>query len=184
TQTGNGQGAGQTTVYGSTGSENEYVVDGLNLTGVSHGQNVKSINMDFIQEEQVLTGGLPAEYGRMTGGAINAVTKSGSNEFHGDAYGYDSGGSLNSDPDKTVAQYPTSATTIGTIDRQYDYGADLGGYIMKDRLWFFGAYDRVSEKDLSTRINVPLVVPGFSVAVGQSLPSTLTRDLYAGKLSL
>ena len=173
-----------TTVYGSTGAENQYIIDGLNTTGVERGLQGKRLNADFIQEVEVMTGGLPAEYGRLTGGAINAITKSGSNEFHGDGYGYDSGGSLNSDPNKEVRQFPTSATTVGTIDRQYDYGADLGGYILKDRLWFFGAYDRVSEKDLSTRINTDLVVPGFSVPVGTSLPSTLTRDLYAGKLSL
>lgn len=173
-----------TTVYGSTGAENSYVIDGLNTTGIATGVQGKRLNQEFVQEVEVLTGGLPAEYGRLTGGAINAITKSGSNEFHGDVYGYDSGGSFNSDPDKEVAQFPTSATTVGTIDRQFDYGADLGGYILKDRLWFFGAYDRVSEKDISTRINTPLVVPGYTVPVGGTLPTDVKRDLYAGKLSL
>ena len=140
-----------------------------------------------MQEVEVLTGGLPAEYGRMTGGTINAITKSGSNEFHGDVFGYDSGGSFNSDPNKEVANFPTSSTTVGTIDKQFDYGVDVGGYLMKDRLWFFGAYDRVSETDLSTRINTPLVVggcPSCTIPVGGSQSSKLTRDLYAGKLSL
>lgn len=173
-----------TTVYGSTGAENQYIIDGLNTTGVERGLQGKRLNQEFIQEVEVMTGGLQAEYGRMTGGAINAITKSGSNEFHGDVYGYNSGGDLNSDLDKTVRQFPTTATTVGSVDSQYDYGADLGGFILKDRLWFFGAYDRVSETDLSTRINTPLVVPGFTVNVGQSLDSDLTRDLYAGKLSL
>ena len=182
TQSGNGQGAGQVTVYGSSGSENEYIVDGLNMTGVSHGLNVKSINMDFIAEENILTGGLPAEYGRLTGGAIVAVTKSGSNEFHGDVFGYDSTGGL-----RAKATFgndvPTSFTTITNISSQYDFGANLGGYIMKDRLWFFGAYDRVKQTDLSTRINTPLNVSGFSLPVGGTIPTKTTRDLYAGKLS-
>ncbi|MDP9361465.1 MAG: TonB-dependent receptor [Acidobacteriota bacterium] len=182
TQSGNGQGAGQVTVYGSSGSENEYVVDGLNLTGVSHGQNVKSINMDFIQEEQVLTGGLPAEYGRLTGGAIIAVTKSGSNEFHGDAFGYDAGGGLLANP-KYQTKEPSTSTTIPDISQQYDFGANLGGYIMKDRLWFFGAYDRVKETDQSIRINTALDVPGFFVPLGGKVPTDVTRNLYAGKLS-
>lgn len=173
-----------TTVYGSSGLENSYVIDGLNTTGIALGGQVKLVNSDFISEVEALTGGLPAEYGRMTGGAINAVTKSGSNEFHGDVFGYDSGGSLNSD-NTTAANLPTSSTTIGSIDKQYDAGADLGGYIMKDRLWFFGAYDRVSETDISTRINSDLINPGFpTITVGSGLPSKLTRDLYAGKLSL
>jgi len=173
-----------TTVYGSTGAENQYIIDGLNTTGVQAGLQGKRLNQEFIQEVEVMTGGLPAEYGRMTGGAINAITKSGSNEFHGDVYGYDSGGSLNSDPDKQVRQFPTSATTVGSIDSQYDYGVDLGGFILKDRLWFFGAYDRVNETDLSQRINTPLVVPGFTLPVGGTQATDLTRDLYAGKLSL
>lgn len=171
------------TVYGSSGAENEYIVDGLNLTGVSAGTNVKNVNMDFIQEEQVLTGGLPAEYGRLTGGAIIAVTKSGSNEFHGDAFGYKAGGSLLSRP-SYQSQLPTTSTTIGDISQQYDFGANAGGYILKDRLWFFGGYDRTKETDQSVRINTPLSVPGFSVPVGGKIPSDLTRDLYDAKLSL
>lgn len=172
-----------TTVYGSTGAENNYIIDGLNTTGVEKGLQGKRLNLDFVQEVEVLTGGLPAEYGRMTGGTINAITKSGSNEFHGDVFGYDSGGSLNAKT-ATASKLPTTATTIGSVDKQYDLGANLGGYLMKDRLWFFGSYDRTSETDLSTRINTSLVVPGFTLLPGQSQSSKLTRDLYAGKLSL
>jgi len=176
-----------TTVYGSTGAENNYIIDGLNTTGVERGLQGKRLNLDFVQEVEVMTGGLPAEYGRMTGGTINAITKSGSNEFHGDIFGYDSGGSLNSDVN-IAKKSPATSTTIGSIDKQYDFGGNLGGYLMKDRLWFFGSYDRTSETDQSTRINTPLII-GSPVVVyqlnpGQSLPNKITRDLYAGKLSL
>jgi hypothetical protein len=170
------------TVYGSSGAENEYIIDGLNTTGIATGVNVKAVNMEFIQEENVLTGGLPAEYGRLTGGAIVAVTKSGSNEFKGDVFGYKAGGSLLSNP-KYAPQLPVTATTIGDISQQYDFGANLGGYVLKDRLWFFGAYDRVKETDESIRINTPLNVPGFSLPVGGRIPTDLTRDLYSGKLT-
>jgi hypothetical protein len=183
TQAGNGQGNGQVTVYGSSGSENEYIIDGLNTTGVSHGLNVKNVNYDFIQETEVMTGGLPAEYGRMTGGAINAITKSGSNEFRGDVFGYKAGGSLYSNP-KYQPSVPATSTTIGDISQQYDFGANLGGFILKDRLWFFGAYDRVKETDESIRIHTALSVPGFSLPVGGSIPTDITRDLFAAKLSL
>jgi hypothetical protein len=172
------------TVYGSSGAENEYVIDGLNATGVNTGSNVKSVNVEFISETQTLTTGLPAEYGRMTGGVINAITKSGSNEFHGDGFGYTSGGSLLANP-KYQADLPTTATTIGDTSQNYDFGANLGGYIMKDRLWFFGAYDRVKQTNQSIRINTPLVTPdGFTVPVGGKIPTDISRDLYAGKLSL
>ncbi|MEK6374348.1 MAG: TonB-dependent receptor [Acidobacteriota bacterium] len=173
-----------TTVYGSTGAENNYIIDGLNTTEVERGRQGKRVNIDFIQEVEVMTGGQPAEYGRMTGGIINAITKSGSNEFHGDIFGYNSGGSLNAD-NETAAKRPATSTTIGEVDKSYDYGVNLGGYIMKDRLWFFGAYDRTQDTNLSIRINTPLNFPGvFSLPVGGSIASEVTRDLYAGKLSL
>ena len=86
-----------TTVYGSTGAENSYVIEGLNTTGAERGEEGKILNFDFIQEVEIKTGGLPAEYGRMTGGLINAITKSGGNEFAGDIFGFFEGGGLYSD---------------------------------------------------------------------------------------
>ncbi len=171
------------TVYGSSGAENEYVVDGLNITGIAAGTNQKTINMEFIAEESTLTGGLPAEYGRMTGGAIIAVTKSGSNEFHGDAFGYKAGGSLLSNP-TFQSQLSTSATTIGDISKQDDFGGNLGGYLLKDRLWFFGGIDSVKQTNESIRINKPLVVPGFSLPVGGKIPTSISRNLFDAKFSL
>ena len=178
--TGDAQGS---VVYGSSGAENTYIVDGLNTTGIAFGTNVKQINMEFIQEENVLTGGLPAEYGRLTGGAIIAITKSGSNEFHGDVFGYNAGGSLAANP-SVASQEPTTATTLNKTQKQYDFGANLGGFFLKDRLWFFGAYDRVKQTDDSIRINTPINVPGFSLAVGGKIPTDINRDLYSGKLTL
>jgi len=181
-----GAAAGSVTVYGSSGGENEYIIDGLNTTSIGVGLQGKRLNPDFVQEVEVMTGGLPAEYGRLTGGAINAVTKSGSNEFHGDIFGYDEGGSLFS-KNATATKLPTTSTTIVDVNRRYDYGGDVGGFFIKDRLWFYGAYDRVSEKDQSTRINTPLIVlgcPTCTVPVGGTASSSLTRNLYAGKLSL
>ena len=172
-----------TTVYGGTGAENQYIIDGLNTTEIQNGREGKRLNVEFIQETEVMTGGLPAEYGRMTGGIINAVTKSGSNEFHGDLFGYTAGGGLQSNP-TYQSDLPATATAVGDISQQYDFGANLGGYILKDRLWFFGAYDRVKETDQSIRIGTPLSVPGFSLPVGASIPLDLTRNLYAGKMSL
>lgn len=177
-----GAAAGNITVYGSSGAENEFIVDGLNLTGIATGVNTKNVNMDFIAEENILTGGLPAEYGRLTGGAIVAVTKSGSNEFHGDAFGYKAGGNFQSRP-SYASHLPTTSTTIGDTSQQYDFGADLGGYILRDRLWFFGAFDRTKQTNQSVRINTPLNVPGFSVPVGGRVPTDVKRNLYSGKLT-
>src|SRR6185295_701823 len=82
------------TVYGSSGAENQYIIDGLNTTAVRDGTNGKQLNIEFVQEVEVKTGGMPAEYGRLTGGAINAITKSGGNQFTGDVFGIDAPKSL------------------------------------------------------------------------------------------
>ena len=110
------------------------------------GAQGKTLNFDFVEEIEVKTGGLPAEYGRMTGGALNVLTKSGGNKFKGDVFGFYEGGSLQSD-DSTATQRPATTTTVTDIDKQFDFGGDLGGYLLKDKLWFFGAYDRTSRTD-------------------------------------
>ena len=75
-------------IYGSTSSENLFLIDGVNTTNVIKGFQGKDINTEFIQEVEVKTGGYQAEYGRNTGGVINVITKSGGNEFHGGVFGY------------------------------------------------------------------------------------------------
>lgn len=169
-----------TTFYGSTGAENAYIIDGLNTTGVELGTEAKTLNFDFIQEVEVLTGGLPAEYGRITGGVINAITKSGGNEFSGGLFGFHNSGGDND----TATDWPLTRTSIDETDEESDYGFDLGGYIMKDRLWFFGAYNRINESEVDTFIR-DLDIPGFRVIqAGEEIPTDITSDVFAGKLTL
>src|SRR5262249_35831416 len=78
--------------YGSTSAENSYIIEGLNTTGVETGTEGKTLNSDCIQHVQVQTGGLNAEYGRLTGGNLNVITKSGGNTFHSDVFGFGEGG--------------------------------------------------------------------------------------------
>ena len=171
------------TVYGSSGLENEYIIDGLNTTAVRDGGQGKSVNMDFIQEVEVKTGGLPAEYGRTTGGAINAVTKSGSNQFSGGIFGFDSPKSLRAN-NTTFGDRPVATSSITENNKNlFDYGVDLGGYFVKDRLWFFGAYDRQDRQDLSTRVNTPINLPNYQLPVGGALTTKTKSNLYAGKLT-
>ena len=75
-------------VNGSTGLENSFVIDGVVTSGVEYGAQGKELNYEFIQELEVKTGGYQAEFGRSTGGIINVITKSGGNEFHGEAFVY------------------------------------------------------------------------------------------------
>src|SRR5436305_5722357 len=112
-------------VYGSSGAENSYYIDGVNTTNVEYGFQGKELNFEFIEAVDVKTGGYEAEYGHSTGGIVNVITKSGGNAFHGDAFGYYDKDSLQSNDDRVVS---TGGTVQGfTRD---DYGADLGGYIL------------------------------------------------------
>ncbi len=80
-------------IGGASGLENNYIVDGVNITNTGYGSvgsysNVygslgSGVNFDFVKEVQVKQGGFEAEYGQSTGGVVNIITKSGSNEFHG-----------------------------------------------------------------------------------------------------
>jgi hypothetical protein len=172
--------AAGTAFYGSSGAENQYIIEGLNTTGVEVGTRAKNLNFDFVQEVEIKTGGLPAEYGRMTGGVINVLTKSGGNTFHGSAFGFFEGKGLQSD-NTTGPLRPQTTTTVGKIDQKWDFGGELGGYLVKDKLWFFGAYNRTGETDNTTVIR-PLTAPG-SPALGAVIPVDITSNRFAGKLT-
>jgi hypothetical protein len=168
------------TFYGSSGAENQYIIDGLNTTGVELGGEAKNLNFDFVQEVEIKTGGLPAEYGRITGGVINVLTKSGGNQFRGSAFGFFEGKGLQSD-NATAAKRPQTTTTVGDIDQKWDFGGELGGYLIKDTLWFFGAYNRTGQTDNTTVIR-PLTAPG-APALGNVVPVDITSNRFAGKLT-
>src|SRR5713101_6025927 len=142
--TGDRQGRGLAlSIYGSTSAENMYVIDGVNTNQVERGVQGKIINNEFIQEVEVKTGGFQAEYGRATGGIINVITKSGGNEFHGDAFVNYSPKSLRANQihRTNTAEGGDNFNTLFDNVREADYGADLGGFFVKDHLWFFAAYN-------------------------------------------
>ncbi len=165
------------TIYGSTGAENQYIIEGLNTTGAELGTTGKELNFDFIQEIEIKTGGLPAEYGRLTGGLISAITKSGGNDFSGDVFAFYSDYST----DSTGPDRPASTTRVINPDNSLeDVGLDLGGYIIKDKLWFFAAYSQKDQPQVHTVTQD--LGPGAPVA-GDIINEERTSDLYAGKLT-
>ena len=158
-------------VYGSSGLENSFILDGADTSGIEYGSQGKELNFEFIQEVDVKTGGYQAEFGRSTGGIINVITKSGGNEFHGDVFGYYDADALqaeNRHPDENLY-----GTTQGFS--KYDFGFDLGGYLWKDRIWFFGAYDRVKNVITSELSSGP--------NAGELVDSPSVRNLASGKLT-
>ena len=122
------------TFYGSTGAENNFIIDGVNTTSPAFGTSGKDLNFDFVKEVEIKAGGYEAEFGRATGGIVNVITKSGGNEFHGDGFGYVRSAKLESE-----AKSNRFGKRVGQLE--YDLGGDIGGYAVKDRVWFFGAFN-------------------------------------------
>jgi outer membrane receptor protein involved in Fe transport len=121
---------------GSSSLENQYYVDGVNITGPTFGTVGTPVINEFIEEIEVVTGGYNAEYGRATGGVVNVVTKTGSNEFKGSIFGTVQPGFLTAAAQST----PINSGSIDAVaNNAYvaDVGFEVGGPIIKDRLWFF-----------------------------------------------
>ncbi len=141
---------------GTTSPENLYLVDGLSVSNPGFGYNGTPLSIDFIKETNVLTSGYLPEYGRGGGGVLDVVTKSGSNEFHGSVFG-------NVSPWQGKPRFPLAQTSIYTTARQdsvRDLGFELGGPIVRDKLWFYVGGDiAVQSYDLTTTLNSLSVGP-------------------------
>src|SRR3954470_3765046 len=132
-------------IDGASGWENRFIIDGMDTTNLQTGVSGKTMLLDFIQEVQVKSSGYAAEFGGATGGVVNVLTKSGTNAFHGQAGSYyqteDMYGSI-----RPVARFNPidsnlAETGMITPDNNWTYYspvADLGGPLLRDRLWFYG----------------------------------------------
>lgn len=141
-------GSANPSISGGSGLENQYVIDGVNVTNqgygalgsysVIFGSLGNATPFDFVKEVQVKTGGYEAEFGQATGGVVNVVTKSGSNNLRGSVFGY-------TRPSGVEGNWTHVTSPNGTINTEStavsDAGAEGGGPIVKDRAFFFGAID-------------------------------------------
>jgi hypothetical protein len=135
-------GTGDPRIFGSTFGENAYYIDGLETTDPVTATFSASVNFDAIAEISFQTAGFAAEFGHASGGVINVVTKSGGNRFSGTldarynaSQFNENGAHFNRDANETDFLKPT---------------ATLGGPIVRDRLWFFGALDLIQSKSTPT----------------------------------
>lgn len=179
-----GVGRANPSVGGGSGLENNYIIDGVNITDVgfggfggynaAHGSLGTGVTSDFIKETEVKTGGFEAEYGQTTGGIINVITKSGANQFSGGLFGY-------ARPSALEAGYKQLRTPNGTVNTagvdNYDTGISLGGKIVTDRLFFFGTYNPQWQ---SRSFTAPA---GFPYASLGAVDRKRSIQAYAGKLS-
>lgn len=133
-------------IGGASAAENRYVVDGLDTTDPAFGTIGSSLAFEFIQEVEVKTGGYEAEFGGALGGQLNVITKSGSNDFKGDVFAYFSDDSMQETPPPT----PSFGEDLGYTE--YDFGFDLGGKFIQDKLWYFVAVNpSYQDEDFTTR---------------------------------
>lgn len=149
---GGGTGAQNPSISGATGLENMYVADGVNITDPAFGglgvftRNTGSIgtgiNLSFIKEVQVKTGGFEPQYGQATGGVVQIVTKSGTRDYHGAIAAYAAPNSAAATPN---LRDNFRNINVGPIfnPSNYDVSGEIGGYVpgFRDRLFFFGSYN-------------------------------------------
>jgi len=146
---------GGLSVDGASGAENMFYIDGTDITATQTGTRQQSAAFEFVDEIQIKASGYSAEYGGALGGVVSVVTRQGGNEYHGELIGFYEGSrlagkerdTLRLNPfDIMVAEYVNYQDLYGKdlsgigipLDR-YEGGFSLGGYIFKDRLWFFGS---------------------------------------------
>lgn len=137
---------GGLSIDGASAGENRYIIDGIETTNLQSGTSGKAVIVDFIEEVQVKSSGYTAEFGGATGGVINAVTKSGTNDFHGSVLYNFEGSLLEGARRPTLRTKLTNSTAAEYVNYPKDDrvrnepGFAVGGPIAKNRMWFFGAY--------------------------------------------
>jgi hypothetical protein len=180
--TGGSVGSANPSISGASGLENQYVVDGVNITNQGYGalgsysivfgSLGNATPFDFVKEIQVKSGGYEAEFGQSTGGVVNVVTKSGTNELHGSVFGY-------ARPDKLEGDWTQVTSPNGTINilgtHLNDAGIEGGAPIVKDHLFFFGAIDRGWEQRTSA------APPGFPLESGNPFNRDRRTLSYSAK---
>src|SRR3984893_9285032 len=143
------------TISGQRTTTNNYRLDGISVNDYANSGpgNVigAALGVDAIQEFSVLTGGFSAEYGKAAGGVVNAITKAGSNAFHGDLYEFLRNSALD------ARDYFTRSANLPRPDfKRNQFGASAGGPIIKDKTFIFGDYEGLRQvKGISSDITVP-----------------------------
>lgn len=152
---------GQLTVQlgGGNGRNVNYIMDGGDNTDDTIGGALQNFNLEAVAEFKMQTQQYKAEYGRSSGGVLSVVTKSGTNDFAGSLYGFFRDDSLNT---------KTETEKLNGLDKQaYErkqYGASLGGPIVRDRAHFFATYEK-TERDTNYVVSTGGLFPSFDGSV-------------------
>ena len=167
--------AGAISINGQREAANGYLVNGADAEETGSLAAAIIPNLDSIAEFRILSDNFDAEYGRYTGGQINVITKSGTNDFHGDVFEF----LRNTDLDSRNYFSPDRATFI-----QNQFGATLGGPIVRKKIFFFSDYQGTRQIEGTDTGLIP--VPSLQDRTGNlsdqasSLTGTVSPDLSSG----
>ena len=156
--------------FGSGTNENQFLIDGTNFTCPCNGIARAEPGIDFIQEVHVQSVGASAEYGNVQGAVINVVTRQGSARFLYDVSYFGQTASLTSRPVRLALTAPAIEKTGYERSRYRDLTTNLGGPVVRDRLWFFAGYQYLRDYDSQ---------PGTD----PTLPRTYEQNKVFGKLT-
>ncbi len=167
---------GQLTIAlnGGSGRNVNFLVDGGDNTDDTIGGALQNYNIEAVQEFNIQTQQYKAEYGRTTGGVLTVVTKSGTNDFEGSAYEFYRDKSLN---EKTETE--KLGGSAKSPYKRNQYGASIGGPIIKDKVHFFATAERL-ERPTSYVIATGGIYPSFD---GQAVPTPFKDNLLTAKVS-
>src|SRR3954447_10978573 len=172
---------GQLTVAlnGGIGRNVNYVVDGGDNMDDTIGGALQNFNLESVQEFNIQTQQYKAEYGRSTGGVLTVVTKTGTNQLSGSAWGFFRRDSLNSESETEKI----SGQGKNPYDRK-QYGASLGGPIIKDRMHYFATYEKTDRKtEYVINTDPGNGVPVFPTLQGASVEIPFEDDLITAKIT-
>lgn len=175
---GNGAFSGLVSLGGASVAENIYYVNGMNVTNFRTFEGGSTIPFEFYDQIQVKTGGYQAEFGRATGGAVVAVTRSGSNAFHGGLNYY-------IEPEKLRSTAPNTYLQLNEKDKRTREEGNiwLSGPIWKDRAFFYGFYNARNFKNVD--VSAAQNSPTDRTRGPQRVTETKSDDpFYGGKIDL
>jgi len=160
----------QLSIGGTRPQGNNYRLDGISINDYSNGGPGSVLGVllgvEAIQEFSVVTNGAPASYGRTSGGVINSITRSGTNELHGSAYDFLRNSALD-------ARNFFDTTSSPPPFRRNQFGADAGGPIVKSKLFVFGDYEGIRQLLSTTTVDI---VPSAAARTGNLTTGTVRVD--------
>ncbi|MEO6324704.1 MAG: TonB-dependent receptor [Thermoanaerobaculia bacterium] len=172
---------GNLALGGQRGINTNITVDGVDFnnsffggaSGSAEGRAPFSISQESVREFQVIQNGASVEFGRSSGGFVNVITKSGTNDFHGSAFYYVR-------PKSLVANFSNPATpgveanSLSPKDQKTDqYGASFGGAAVKDKLFFFGSFEQQKQTTA-----VPIDAPVLDQDIFTKYPAYASDSSY------